>query len=104
MKQKKVSKDVYVINKNNYLCRRKINIKQKIMFEFVFQPICLMTNYIYTQAKEKEFDFLKKGGHMFDPINEYITHFLYLIMKFGILILVICFLFMIIKKIFKRYL
>ncbi len=103
MKQKKVSKDVYVINKNNYLCRRKINIKQKIMFGFVFQPICLMTNYIYTHAKEKEYDFLTKGGHMFDPINEYLNNILYQVAKLGILILVICFLLIIIKKHFRRY-
>lgn len=84
-------------------CRRKINTKLKIMFVFMFQIICLKTNCIYAHAKENEYDFLTKGGHMFDPINEYLNNILYQISKLGILILVICFLIIIIKKHFGRY-
>jgi hypothetical protein len=84
-------------------CRRKINTKLKIMFVIMFQVICLKTNCIYAHAKENEYDFLTKGGHMFDPINEYLNRFLYQITKLGILIFVICFLIIIIKKHFRRY-
>ena len=99
---KKISKNIYVINRNNHPNKRKINTKLKIMFGCVFPPICLMTNCIYAHAKENEYDFLTKGGHMFDPINEYLNDILYLIVKLGILIFIICFIIIIIKKHFRR--
>lgn len=104
-KQKKIGKDAYVINRNNHPSRRKINMKQKIMLGFVFQVMSLKMNciYAYAKVKENEYDFLTKGGHMFDPITDYLNHILYQITKLGILILIICFLIMIIKKHFRRY-
>ena len=43
------------------------------------------------------------GVNMFDPITDYLNHILYQITKLGILILIICFLIIIIKKHFRRY-
>ncbi len=100
--KKKISKNTY-INKNDYLCKRKNNIKLKIMLGCLFQVICLNTNCIYVYAKEREYDFLIKDRHMFDPINVYFNHILYQIMKLGILVLAICFLIVVIKKYFRRY-
>lgn len=105
MTKTKKGREVCALNRKEYLLKKIKKLRPKVVLGVFFLVVNLKINYIYAYAKvkENEYDFLTKGGHMFDPITDYLNHILYQITKLGILILIICFLIIIIKKHFRRY-